>query len=77
MMDKLREMYENEYKTAVWWVNSEHCKTYEDKVKNLNFSLQRCLGAAFFIQYLGASFEEVDAVYEEYRKKFMDLFEED
>lgn len=73
MLDKVKNFYEEEYKSTLRWLSSEHCKTKEDKIKSINYAIQRCLGIALFVQGLDTSFEEIDTLYTEYRKKFCEL----
>lgn len=73
MTDKIKNFYEQEYKSTITWLSSEYCKTKEDKIRSINYAIQRCLGVSLFAQGLDVSFEEVDALYTEYRKKFYEL----
>jgi hypothetical protein len=69
MLEKLKDYLEDEYRSLVniltrdrlpWWVDNPN------DIKKL--SLQRGLGACQFIQYLGVPFEEVDKVYDTFKK---------
>ena len=78
MIKQLESYFANEYNGALriveslpWW-----CSTRKDILEMLLSTVQRCLGAAQFIQILGVSFDEVNVLYDDYRKKIMDLMDE-
>lgn len=76
MLDKVKNFYENEYKSVINWINSEYCITYKDKTESINNAIQRCLAVALFIQDLDVPFKTINPLYEEYRTKFYNLLEE-
>lgn len=48
--------------------------SWVDSVREVkNSTLQRCLGITFFVQELGVPFNQIEASYEEFRKKIEDL----
>lgn len=74
LLEKLKDYLEkDEYRSLVniltrklpWWVDDPNY------LKNL--SLQRGLGACQFIQYLGVPFEEVNEIYETFKKAVEDI----
>ena len=73
MLDKVKDFYEKEYKSTLNWLDCEYCKTRENKIKSINYAIQRCLAVALFVQNCGVTFEEVDVLYDEYRAKFQEL----
>lgn len=76
MLDKVKNFYENEYKSTIDWINSEYCTTYKDKTESINNAIQRCLAVALFVQDLNVPFKVIDLIYEEYRTKIYNLLEE-
>lgn len=38
-----------------------------DVEKSRNYTIQRMLGASFFVQNLGCEFEDIDRIYESYK----------
>lgn len=78
MLKEFKEYLEKEYKDAViiverppWW-----CSTRKELVEMLSNTIQRCLGAAQLIEYLGVAFEECNELYENLRVKIFDLMDE-
>ena len=64
-LEKVKEFYANELRDIE---RSIKCDLFEP-AKLVNNSLQRCLGVAFFAQYLDVPFQQVDELYEEQRTK--------
>ena len=73
MLDKVKDFYEKEYKNTLNWLGCEYCKTKENKIRSINYAIQRCLAVALFVQNFDITYEEVDVLYDEYRKKFYEL----
>ena len=67
MLDKLKEFFDNEYKSTKRWIESPYGKQYKkEAIKN---ALQRGLGASFFAQYIGIEYRDVGELYEDYKEK--------
>ena len=71
IIEKVTEYYANEIKDIKNSIELNHF----EPAKLVNNSLQRCLGVAFFAQYLEVPFKEVDALYEEQRAKLYKFLE--
>lgn len=77
MIKQLESYFADEYNNALhiverppWW-----CTTRKELIEMLSNTVQKCLGATQFIQFLEMSFDEVNVLYENYREKIMDLIE--
>lgn len=72
MLDKVKDYFEMEYNDAVELTkNKWKCTTSEQIIDK---TLQRCLGVALFVQNVSdVTFEEIDSLYEEYRRKLEEL----
>jgi hypothetical protein len=57
--------------SSPWW-----CTTRKEKLNMISNTLQRGLGAAQIIEYLGVAFEECNELYENFRVKIFDLMDE-
>jgi hypothetical protein len=71
MLEKVREYYEMECRdTARALENS----WVTDKGMAVWYAIQRCLGVAQFVQIAGdVNFEEIDALYNEFKEKLENL----
>ena len=70
MLDKVKDYFEMEYYDAC--IACEYQWTTPKEV--VNGAMQRCLGVALFVQNASdISFDEVDSLYEEYRRKLEEL----
>ena len=74
LLEKFKDYLEDEYRSEVniltrnklpWWFN--------DPNESKHYTLQRALGACQFIQHLGVPFEEVNEVYETFKKAVEDI----
>lgn len=72
-LEKVKEYYDNEIRDIERSITMPLYKP--DKL--VECSIQRCLGVAFFVQYLGEPFDKVDELYEEVRNKLYDLLKGD
>ena len=70
MLEKVREYYEMEYRDTV---RSIEQSWVTDKKMDIRHTIQRCLGVAQFVQSVGVSFEEIDALYNEFKEKLENL----
>lgn len=70
MLDKVKEFFEMEYIDAC--IACECKWTIPKEV--VNGAIQRCLGVALFVQTASdISFEEIDSLFTEYRRKLEEL----
>lgn len=70
MLEKVREYYEMEYRDTVRALEKSWVT---DKKMAVWYAIQRCLGVAQFVQIAGVSFEEIDALYDEFKEKLENL----
>ena len=68
MLRKVKDFFELEYTSTVRYLNSSYVKGNERMV--VEKSISRCLGVAQFVQGIGVTYEEVDPVYNHYKKLF-------
>jgi hypothetical protein len=79
MLETIRKYYEAEYNRLIWTFDRIKDGTSYFKVDDvpelINGTIKMLLGVAFFAQdeSFGLKFEDIDAIYEEYRKKINDL----
>lgn len=70
MLDKVKDFFEMEYNDAC--IACKYKWTTPKEV--VNGATHRCLGVALFVQTVSdVSFDEVDNLYEEYRRKLEEL----
>jgi len=74
MLEKFKDYLESEYRSEVniltrdrlpWW--------FDDPNESKHYTLQRGIGACQFIQHLGVPFEEVNEIYETFKKAVEDI----
>lgn len=75
MKKAMTEFFEMELRQTERYLQSEWCKTEQDKRNSVWYATQRCLGVAQFIQTCpnGLSYEEVEEPYEKVRKDLENL----
>lgn len=71
---KTKKYYEGEYKDLKKCYEQEFLKDCLTKAQLLDKTLQRMLGVAFFVQELDVEFNDIDSLYEEYKAKATDLY---
>ena len=71
LIDHLTKYYEDEYSQAVTAVKSKYFKPSE-VVRN---AIDRCLGVALFVQYLGMDYEDSNREYEIVKEKLEKLLD--
>ena len=70
MLDKVKEFFEAEYNNACIAYEFKKCTPKEI----VNNAIQRCLGVALFVQTASdISFDEIDNLYTECRRKLEEL----
>ena len=75
MLETIRNYYEKEYKMLAWTLNQiKTGKSFfnkSDVPRIIDGTIKMLLGVAFFAQdeSFELKFEDIDAIYEEYRKK--------
>ena len=67
MLDKIKDFFEEEYTSTARYLKSPYAKGCERMV--VNKTISRCLGVAQFVQNIGVSYEDINPVYEIYKKK--------
>lgn len=67
MLDKIKDFFEEEYTSTERYLKSPYAKGRERMV--VYKSISRCLGVAQFVQNIGVSYEDINPVYEIYKKK--------
>jgi hypothetical protein len=67
----LRRQFETEY--VYTEVGVQTATSQKEKNDYIQCAIQRCLGMATIVQFFGASFKEVEPLYEEIRSKIMAL----
>lgn len=67
MLNKIKDFFEEEYTSTERYLKSPCAKGRERMV--VYKSISRCLGVAQFVQNIGVSYEEINPVYEIYKKK--------
>ena len=67
----LRQHFETEYNYTK--VGVQMAESQKEKNDCIWYAVQRCLGMATIAQSFGASFEEIEPVYEEIKNKIMAL----
>lgn len=70
-LEKAIKFFNNEYEEVKR--DLERADLLEHKKFYTNNAVQRCLGVAFFVQYLDVSFEEINPHYDEIREKINKL----
>lgn len=75
MLDKLKEFFDNEYKSTKRWIESPYGKQYKNKKDAINYALQRGLGASYFAESIGSKIEykRIEELYNEYKEKIKRL----
>ena len=68
MLNKIKDFFEEEYTSTKRYLKSPYAKGRERMV--VDKSISRCLGVAQFVQGIGVTYEEVDPVYNHYKKLF-------
>ena len=71
IIEILRQHFETEY--SYTRVGVQMATSQKEKNDYVQYAVQRCLGMATVVQSFGASYEEVEPVYEEIKKKIMEL----
>lgn len=70
IIEIVKKFYDNEVKENQTYIN--HLGKYDNRPKHeiavvqervTKYTIQRCLGVAFFVQKLGIPFEEIDELY--------------
>jgi hypothetical protein len=70
ILNLVKEYYEEEYQDAKRCIEKKYAwTTPKDLVKS---TINRCLGIAQFVQYLGVPYEDLD-IYDEYKEKLEKL----
>lgn len=67
MLKKVKDFFEEEYTSTARYLKSTYAKGNERMV--VEKSISRCLGVAQFVQGIGLTYEEVEPVYNNYKKK--------
>ena len=67
----LHRHLESEYNYAK--VGVQVAASLEEKIMIIRQTIQRCLGMATIVQSFGASFEEVESLYNEFKNKVKEL----
>lgn len=67
MLNKIKDFFEEEYTSTKRYLKSPYAKGRERMV--VYKSISRCLGVAQFVQNIGVSYEDINPVYEIYKKK--------
>lgn len=67
MLNKIKDFFEEEYTLTERYLKSPYAKGRERMV--VYKSISRCLGVAQFVQNIGVSYEDINPVYEIYKKK--------
>lgn len=75
MKKAMTEFFALELKQTERYLQSEWCKTPQDKSNSVWYATQRCLGVAQFIQTCpnGLDYSEVEPLYEKVRKDLENL----
>ena len=71
-LEKLKDYLDNEYRMAVAILTRPQ-SWYSDPERTKTCAIVRGLGAVMFAQELGISYEEVNPIYEEYKKCIEDI----
>lgn len=69
IINQYKDVCNQEYKATKRAINNKWFKP-RDVINN---AIQRCLGVAQFIQYLGVTYEEADIIFEEFKYKINNL----
>lgn len=69
LINHYRNTCDKEYEMTKNAINNKWFKP-RDVINN---SIQRCLGVALFIQYLGVTYDDVDKIFEEFKYKINNL----
>ena len=67
MLNKIKDFFEEEYTSTKKYLKSPYAEGCERMVVYKNIS--RCLGVSLFVQNIGVSYEDINPVYEIYKKK--------
>ena len=67
MLNKIKDFFEEEYTSTARYLKSPYVKDRERMV--VDKTISRCLGVAQFVQNIGVSYDDVNPVYEIYKKK--------
>ena len=68
LLEKAEEYFRQEYKDFLKYYDKPLITHFsnEDRMK---YALQRGLGVSFFLQYFGIPFDEIGAIYNDYKEK--------
>lgn len=67
MLNKIKDFFEEEYTSTARYLKSPYVKGRERMV--VDKTISRCLGVVQFVQNIGVSYDDVNPVYEIYKKK--------
>ena len=71
VIEVLERQFESEYRYTK--VAMLHPDSHADKHNAVWYAVQRCLGMAQLAQAMGATFHEVEPMFEEIKKRLMEL----
>ena len=67
ILEKLKDYLENEYRSVVKLITREVLPFWCHPAETKKMSLDRGMGAVLYAQYLGAAYEDVNIIYEEFK----------
>lgn len=69
ILDEVKKFYDDEYKSIKFCMGHRFIDTDE----LIDTSIAMCLGVAQFVQYIGASYEEITEIYNEQKARLEEL----
>ena len=67
MLNTIKDFFEMEYTSTARYLKPSYAKGCERMV--VDKTISRCLGVAQFVQNIGVSYEDINLMYEIYKKK--------
>lgn len=75
LINYLVKYYEDEYNQAVTAIESKYLSKYFKPSEVVDNAIDRCLGVALFVQYLGMNYEDSQKEYEKVKEKLTKLLD--